>query len=445
MQESTEKLAGHNSYKKLVLFSLPLIGMMIISSLYGAVDGIFVSNFIDDTAFAAVNFILPYLMILSAFGFTFGTGGGALIAKTLGEQDKPRANRYLSMFVYVLIGTGLLLTLVGELTVRNISVLMGASEEMLPICIRYGRVYILFNVFMTLQCAFQVFLTVAGKPNFAFIITVLSGVTNMVLDFFFVYLFRWDVEGAALATGMSMIVGGAVPLLYFCFKNGSGLRLCITRIEWRAIGRGAYNGLSEMCTNITFSVANMLYNTQLMYYIGQDGVTAYGVIMYVSFFFVGIFVGISAGISPIIAYNYGADDTLEIRNVLKKSLILIGSCSLVVTGLAQVFARPLSLIFVSYDEALLALTIRALRLYFLSFLFAGFGIFASSFFTSLSNGTISAIISVLRTFVFQVAFIYLLPLIWGVDGIWVALLFAELLGAIVSFSFILFNKKRYRY
>lgn len=445
MQESTEKLAGHNGYKKLITYPLPMIGMMIVSSIYGVVDGIFISNVVNDTAFAAVNFILPFLMILSCCGFMIGTGGSALIAKTLGEQDKPRANRYFSMFVCVLIGVGIFFTLLGELILEPVAILMGASEDMLPLCLAYGRIYTLFTVAMLLQTAFQSFLAVAGKPTFAFVITVLAGVTNIALDFLFVFVFRWSVQGAAIATGMSMAVGGFIPLFYFCANNGTGLKLCATKIEWRAIGRGCYNGLSEMCSNITFSVANMLYNSQLMRYVGQDGVTAYGVIMYVAFFFVGVFVGFSAGVSPIVGYNYGAKDHKELHNILKKSLILISACAVLLTALAQILAKPLSMIFVSYDEQLLALTARALKLYFLSFLFAGFGIFASAFFTSLSNGTVSAIISFLRSFVFQVAFIYLLPLIWGVDGLWLAMLFSEGICTAVSAVFLLANKKKYGY
>lgn len=445
MQESTDKLAGHNGYRKLIFFSLPIIGMMIVTSIYGVVDGIFISNVMDDTAFASVNFILPFLMILSSCGFMFGTGGSALIAKTLGEQDKPRANRYFSMFIYVLIGTGLIFTVLGEIVLEPVTRLMGASDEMLPYCMKYGRVYALFTIAMMLQTSFQSFLTVAGKPTFAFVITIAAGVTNMFLDFLFVYVFQWGVEGAASATGMSMVVGGMIPLVYFCFKNGTGLRLCATKIEWRAVLQGAYNGLSEMVTNITFSVANMLYNAQLMHYVGQDGVTAYGVIMYVSFFFIGVFVGYAAGVSPIIGYNYGAQNKKELHNILKKSIIIISASAILLTGLSQVFAKPLSMIFVSYDEELLAMTTRALRLYFLSFLFAGFGIFTSAFFTSLSNGTISAIVSMLRTFVFQVGFIFLLPILWNVDGIWLAMFFAELLGTLVSTLFILCNRKKYGY
>ncbi|MBO4990445.1 MAG: MATE family efflux transporter [Clostridia bacterium] len=445
MKESTRQLEGYNSYKKLIFTSLPMIGMMIVSSIYGVVDGIFVSNVVGDTAFAAVNFILPYLMILGCTGMMIGTGGSALIAKTLGEGDKDGARKYFSMLVIVLLLSGAGLTLLGELLLEPVAVWMGASEEMLGYCLTYGRVFAAFTVTMMLQYAFQAFLAVAGKPSFAFWITVLAGVTNMVLDYLFVYVFPWGVAGAAIATGISQTVGGGIPLVYFLCKNSTGLRVVPTGLKWKPIVQSCYNGLSEMCSNVAMSVANMLYNAQLMRLVGQDGVTAYGIIMYVAFLFVGVYFGYAMGVSPRIGYNFGAQNRGELRNILKKSLVILSVTAILMTGAAELFAMPLSKIFVGYSEPLSLFTARALRLYFTSFLLSAFNIFFSAFFTSLSNGTISAILSLARSFVFQVGFIYLLPLFWDVDGVWLAMLFSEACSLALSLIFVLANRKRYGY
>lgn len=445
MEESTEQLKGYNSYKTLITFSLPMIGMMIVSSIYGVVDGIFVSNVVGDTAFAAVNFILPFLMILACTGLMIGTGGSALIAKTLGEGEKERASRYFSMLVFVLLGLGLVFTVLGEVVLEPVLHLMGASEEMMPFCLIYGRVYALFTVTMMLQNAFQSFLAVAGKPSFAFWITIGAGVTNIVLDFFFVYVFDWGVVGAAIATGLSQAVGGFIPLVYFMRKNTTGLQIVPTKIELKPILLSSYNGLSEMVSNITFSIANMLYNFQLMRLVGQDGVTAYGIIMYVGFIFVGVFFGYAMGVSPRIGFNYGAGDKKEIRNILKKSMVIIAVTVTVMTLAAELMAPLLARIFVGYSEGLVVFTTRALRLYFIHFLIAGFSIFFSAFFTSLQNGTISAVLSMARSFIFQVGFLFLLPIFWGVDGVWLAMLFAELSALGLCLIFLFTNQKRYGY
>ncbi len=439
------QLSEHFTYKKLIKFTIPTIIMMIFTSIYGVVDGIFVSNCVGSDAFAAVNLIMPILMIFGTIGFMIGTGGSALVSKTIGEGDKKKANKYFSMLIYLLVITGMVLTIVGLVFIEPMSKLLGADESMLKDCITYGRTIIIFLVVFVLQNCFQSFLIVAEKPTFGLIVSIVTGVTNMILDFLFMYVFRMGVFGAALATGISQLIGGVIPLVYFiCNKNGT-LKLVKAKFEWKAIFQSCVNGSSEMLTNLSMSLVNMLYNMQLMKYAGADGVVAYGIIMYVGFIFAGTYLGYSIGTAPIIGYHYGAGNTEELKNLLKKSLKLIAITSLVMTGLAEILSRVLASIFVSYNVELLNMTTKAIRLFSISFIISGFNMFASSFFTALNNGVVSAAISFLRTLVFQVVMIFILPAILGLDGIWLAVVFAEILSLIVSSIFLIKNRKKYQY
>lgn len=439
------ELSEHFTYKKLIRFTIPTIIMMIFTSIYGIVDGIFVSNFVGADSFAAVNLIMPALMILGSIGFMIGTGGSALVSKTIGEGNKDKANQYFSMLIYLLIIVGTILTFVGVAIVEPVSKLLGADEAMLGDCIIYGRTIIMFLVPFVLQNCFQSFVIVAEKPAFGLIIAIVSGVTNMVLDFLFMYVFKLGVFGAGLATGISQTVGGAIPLIYFIRKNSSSLRLVKAKFEVKAILQTCMNGSSEMLTNLSLSLVNMLYNMQLMKYVGSSGIVAYGIIMYVGFIFIGTYLGYSVGTAPIIGYHYGAGNTGELKDLLKKSIRLIAITSLVMTGLAEILSRLLASIFVSYDVELLNMTTQAIRIFAISYLISGFNIFSSSFFTALNNGVVSAIISFLRTLVFQIAMIFILPMIWGVNGIWLAVVFAEILALIVSVVLLLINKDKYQY
>lgn len=439
------QLSEHFTYKKLIKFTIPTIIMMIFTSIYGVVDGIFVSNCVGSDAFAAVNLIMPALMILGTVGFMIGTGGSALISKTIGEGNKEKANEYFSMLIYLLIIVALIFTVIGVIFVRPISSLLGADETMIESCVTYGRTLLIFLIPFVLQNCFQSFLIVAEKPTFGLVISIIAGVTNMVLDFLFMYVFKMGVFGAAIATGISQLIGGIIPLIYFIRNNNSPLRLRKAKFEWKAIIQACANGLSEMLTNLSTSLVNMLFNIQLMKYAGSDGVVAYGIIMYVSFIFSGTYLGYSIGTAPIIGYHYGAENTDELKNLLKKSLKLIVITSIVMTVLAELSSKLLASIFVSYDAELLEMTTRAIRLFSLSYIISGFNMFSSSFFTALNNGLVSAAISFLRTLVFQIAMIFLLPLILGLDGIWVSVVFAEILALIVSSVFLIANKNKYHY
>lgn len=439
------QLSEHFSYIKLIRFTIPTIIMMIFTSIYGVVDGLFISNIAGSEAFAAVNLIMPVLMMLGTVGFMIGTGGSALVSKTLGAGDKKKANMYFSLLVYLLVFTGFILTVLGLIFIRPITIALGAQGKMIEYCVTYGRVLLISLIGFLLENCFQSFLVVAEKPKMGLAVSIIAGVINMALDFLFIYVFKMGIFGAALATGISQIIGALVPLIFFLSNNSSPLRLGKTKFDIKAIWRSCANGSSEMLTNLSMSLVNMLYNMQLMKYAGADGVVAYGIIMYVSFIFVGTYLGYSIGSAPIISYHYGADNKAELKNLFKKSMLLIAVTSMVLTGFAELLSKPLSNIFVGYNEQLLDMTVNAVKIFSISYFISGFNIFASSFFTALNNGLVSAIISFLRTLVFQIIMIFALPLILDLNGIWFSVVAAEVLSLAVSTLFIILNRKKYQY
>ena len=439
------KLSDHFTYKKLIRFVIPSIVMMIFTSIYGVVDGLCVSNFVGKTPFAGLNLIMPFIMVLGAFGFMLGAGGSALVAKTLGEGDNERAQRYFTMLIMLDIIAGAILAAVGIIFIEPVARLLGATEALLPHCVLYGRIVLLGSPAFMLQNAFQSFLITAERPKLGLAVTVAAGVTNIVLDVLFVWLFGWGLAGAASATVISQCVGGLVPFFYFARDNGSLLRLRRTRLEARPLLKACANGSSELMSNISMSLVSMLYNFQLMEYAGEDGVSAYGVIMYVNFIFVATFIGYSIGSAPIVGFNYGAENKAELQNLLKKSAIILGTAGLAMTALAEALAYPLTLMFVGYDKALFELTLRGFMIFSLSFLLCGFNIYGSAFFTALNNGAVSAIISFLRTLLFQVSALFLLPLVWGVDGIFAAIIAAEIMALILTVVFLVAKRKKYGY
>lgn len=439
------QLSDHFTYARLFRFVLPSIVMMVFTSIYGVVDGLFVSNFAGKTAFASINLIMPFLIILGAMGFMLGTGGTALVSRVLGEGDKERANEYFSMITLFGILLGVILTVVGVLAMRPMAILLGATEAMVDDCVLYGRIVVCFLTSFMLQNMFQSFLIAAERPKFGLLITLAAGVTNMVLDALFVGVFRWGIAGAAIATGISQTVGGVVPLMYFLFSKSSPLRLRWTKFEAQPLLRSCANGSSELMSNISGSLIGMLYNAQLMRFLGEDGVATYGVLMYVQFIFVAIDIGYSIGCAPIISYHYGARNHPELRNLLMKGLKVMGILGIVMTIAAISLSGTLANIFVGYDATLCELTRHAFHLFSFAFLLAGFNIFLSSFFTALNNGGVSAAISFLRTLVFQAASVILLPMALDVDGLWWAASAAEALAFVVSIGFLLALKGKYHY
>lgn len=439
------RLSDHFTYRRLLRFTLPSIAMMIFTSIYGVVDGLFVSNFVGKTPFAAVNLIMPFLMMLGALGFMFGTGGCALIARQLGEGRREKANRTFSLLIAVTVVSGVVLAAAGVIFLRPIARLLGAQGELLELCVLYGWVNLLALPALMLQYEFQSFFIAAEKPQLGLAVTVASGVTNMVLDALFIVGMGWGVAGAAAATAMSQIVGGVLPLAYFARKNGSLLRL--TRPVWdgRALLRTCTNGSSELMSNISMSLVGMLYNVQLMRYAGEDGVAAYGVLMYVNFIFLATFIGYANGSAPVVSYHYGAGNRSELRSLRAKSLTIIGVLSLGMFATSELLARPLAAVFVGYDPALSEMTVHAFQLYSLSFLFSGVAIYGSSFFTALNDGLTSAVISFLRTLVFQTAAVMLLPLWLGLDGVWWSIVAAEAVAALVTAVLLVRKRGQYGY
>lgn len=439
------QLSDHFTYGRLIRFVLPSIMMMIFTSIYGAIDGLFVSQFAGKEAFTAVNLIMPFAMLPGAFGFMLGTGGSAVVAKTLGEGKKERANEYFSMMVYTSIVGGIVLTVAGILTVPLAARAFGARDGMLDACVVYGRILFAALPLFILQNIFQSFLVTAEKPSFGLAVTVAAGFTNVVLDYLFVAVFQWGIEGAGIATGISQAVGAVIPLVYFIRKNDSLLHLTRPVFYGRILWKACLNGSSELMTNISMSLVNILYNYQLMRFIGEDGVAAYGVIMYVNFFFVAVFIGYSIGTAPIVSFHYGAGNQKELRGIFSKSNVLMVGCGLAMVLLALGLSGPLAHVFVGYDVALMELTRHGFAIYSLSFAVMGMNIYGSAFFTALGDGLVSALISFLRTLVFQLASVLVLPVFFKADGIWMAVVISEVLALSVTVMLLFKKRSTYHY
>lgn len=439
------QLSDHFNYKRLLRFTFPSIVMLVVTSIYSVVDGLFVSNFVGKTSFAAVNFIWPIFMIIGSIGFMFGTGGSALIGMTLGEGKKEKANQIFSLIVYVSLIGGILLSALAFIFVPQIAVFLGAEGQLLEDSVLYARIYLLGVPASVMQYEFQCLFSTAEKPHLGLTVTLIAGVTNIVLDALFVAVLPFGLAGAAAASAISQWVGGFIPIVYFACKNSSLLRLSKTGFDLASLKKTCLNGFSELLNNISMSLVGMLFNVQLLRYIGEDGIAAYGVLMYVTLIFLAIFIGYAVGTAPIISYHYGAQNHAELHSLLKKSAVIILASSFAMFFVAEVFAKPLSVLFVSYDEELLEVTLRAFWIYSFSYLFSGFSIFGSSFFTALNNGLISALISFLRTLVFQVIAVMVLPIFLDVDGIWISIVCAEFLATVVAIAFIILMRKKYQY
>lgn len=439
------QLSDHFDYKKLFRFTVPTVLMMVFTSIYGVVDGFFVSNFAGKTPFAAINLIMPFVMVIGGMGFMIGTGGTALVSKVLGEGDRKKANEFFTMMIIFVLILAAVVSALGIAFIRPVAKFLGADEQMMGYCVVYGRIVIGFSAAFMLQNVFQSFLIAAEKPKLGLITILAAGCTNMALDALFVGVFKWGVAGAAVATGISECVGGFIPLVYFIMPNKSLLRVVKTKLDIKAIMQACGNGSSELMSNISSSVVGMLYNIQLGRLAGENGIAAYGVLMYVQFVFIAIFIGYSIGVAPIIGYNYGAQNYAELKSMRKKSMLIMGALGVILSAVAFCFAKPLAKIFVSYDAELLALTVRAFKIYAIHFLLCGFNIFASSFFTALNNGGVSAAISFLRTLVFQSAAVIIMPIMFGVNGIWWAVVVAEVCAFIISTTFLIIKRKKYNY
>lgn len=446
MRKDVIQLSDHFTLVRLFRFCLPSVVMMVFTSIYGVVDGYFVSNFVGKTPFAAVNLIMPFLMILGGVGFMIGTGGSALVAKYLGEQNDSQARRVFSMMMMVTLILGVTTSVLGIIFAENVAQLLGADSKLLPYCVTYARTCLIFNTMFMLQNVFQSFLVTAERPKMGLAVVIAAGCTNMLLDFLFIAVFELDVVGAALATGLSQTVGGLLPLIFFLRRNnGSKLHMVRTRLEFRPILQACANGASELMTSISSSIVSMLYNFQLLRLAGQDGVSAYGVLMYVQFIFAAVYIGYAIGTAPITGYNYGAQNHTELKNIRRKSIRITLTAGVIMVIIAELLAPVLAGIFVGYDKELFDMTVHAFRLFSFTFLLSGFNIWCSSFFTALNNGAVSAAVSFLRTLVFQLAAVLILPIFLKLDGVWISVAFAEVCAFIISLLFLIAKKKKYDY
>lgn len=439
------QLSGHFGFRRLLKYTVPSIIMMIFTSIYGVVDGFFVSNYTEKTSFAAVNFIMPVLMVLGCVGFMFGTGGGAVISKTMGEGDRKKANEIFTFIVIASAVLGTALAVIGMFVLKPLAVLFGADGRLLADSVFYGKIILAALPFYVLQFEFQCLFATAGKPKLGLFVTAAAGIANMVLDALFVAVLKWGLGGAAAATAISQVLGGIIPVIYFARKNTSLLRFVKFRFDGKVLFKTCTNGSSELMSNISMSVVSMLYNVQLMKYAGENGVAAYGVLMYVSMIFQAVFIGYSVGSAPIIGYNYGAQNHSELKGLLKNGFLFIGICAVFMFAAGELLSRPLSLMFVGYDEELLDMTAHAFSIFSFSFLLSGFSIFGSSYFTALNDGLTSALISFLRTLVFQIAAVLLFPIIFDLDGIWFSIVAAEIMSVTVTMLFLILKRKKYGY
>lgn len=440
-----DQIQEHFTYRRLLKYVFPSIVMMVFTSIYGVVDGLFLSNFAGKTAFAAVNFILPFLMVFGGMGFMFGTGGSAYIAKTLGEGDQTKANQNFSSLMIVSLLTGIVLSIIGYISIRPVAMALGAEGQLLEDSIIYGNIYLLGVPASVIQYEFQNLYVTAGKPKLGLYSTVASGVTNIVLDAVFVAGFSWGLVGAAFATILSQWLSAIFPIIYFSRKNSSLLKFVKAKFDWNALLKICSNGFSELLNNISMTIVSLIYNTQLLRYAGTDGIAAYGVLMYINFLFMSIFIGYAVGVSPCISFHYGAQNYREIKSLLIKSYVILGVCSLLMFTSSEIMAKPISRLFVGYDKGLFDMTLRGFFLFSFGYLFSGFALFGSSFFTALNNGPISAFISFMRTIVFEIALVFLLPVFWNIDGIWLSVVIAELLAALLGIFFVIIKRHTYHY
>ena len=439
------KMSGHFTYKRLLRFVISPILMIICTAVYGVVDGFFISNYVGKVPFAAVNLVMPVDLVPVAIGFMIGEGGNALISKKLGENKRGIANQYFSLLIYTTAVIGVVLSLAGYAFTPVIADILGANDQLKPYCVEYGRILFAAQFFYVLQNIFQSFFIAAGKPDLSLKVSLLSGGINVLLDVLFIVVLQWGVAGAAWATALGQVAGGMAPLAYFARKNSSLLQITRTRLNLPVLFKTFTNGSSDMVSVLSASVITALYNYQLLSIAGEDGVAAYGAIMYITFIFMSIYLGYASGSAPLISFQYGAKNHEELHNLVRKSIVLMLGMGMVITMTAELAAEPLLGAFVGYDKELFSLTLHGYRIYVLAFLLMGLNIWGAALFTALNNGLVSAAISFLRTFGFEMAAVLLLPLWLGIDGIWISIFVAELCTCFFTVYFVMRKGEVYHY
>lgn len=443
-------ISEHFTYRKIARATIFPIMLMVFISLYSVVDGIFIANCSNNNAFAAVNLIFPLIMIIGSIGFMLGTGGTALVSKYLGEGNKDKANKTFSLIIYTTFVFGVIFSIIGFFLVKPVVNLMASlsldsTEEMKEYAVLYGRVMMLGQIAFMMQNVFHSFFMVAEKGKMAFLFTLIAGISNIIFDALFIAVLKMGILGAALGTIIGYVIGGIGPLIYFIFKKDLPIRLCRTNIDFKDLFQAIYNGMSEFISNIAMNLVSVIYNAQLLKAFGVNGISAYGIIMYLSFVFAAIFIGYSIGMAPAVGYNYGAKNNKELRNILRKSMRAMLVLGIAMFTLSVSTAYPFAYLFSRGEKELIDLTVHATLIYSLAYLAFGFSMFSSSFFTALNNGAVSTIISLTRTLVFQIGMILLFPLIFGPNALWWALVVGELLNVVLDSIFLLINKKKYGY
>ena len=445
------RLSDHFTFKKLLKAALAPMLMMVFTSLYTIVDGVCISNFCGKESFAGVNLIFPIIMIVGGLGFMLGTGGSALVGKLLGEKKDLEARQTFTMTIIFTILIGLTITIAGVLLIETLVYAMTSvatgdiSQKMIDEAILYGRLLMAGQVFFMLQNVFQSFFIVDEKPVLGFVFILIGGLTNIVLDILFIGVCKWGIIGAAAATICGYLSGSLGPIIYFLIRKNDYIHFERTKLKLKPLIKICFNGSSEFVNNISSSIVSIVFNMQLLHYFGEDGINAYGIIMYLAFVFTAIFLGYSSAVAPIESYNYGAQNNKELKNVLIKSLIITSILSVSMFIISFTLAEPFSFIFANGSDTLLKITTNGMRIYSIAFLFIGLSIYISTFFTALNNGLISALIAFLRTLVFQIVFVFVFPLFLGKYGIFFAILAAEIMSILLAITFLLIYKKKYRY
>lgn len=414
----------------LLKFAAPSIVMMVFMSLYTIVDGIFVSRFLGSNALSSLNIVYPVISVAIALSTMLGTGGSAIISKYLGEGKNERAREALTQFVVLTLLLSFVLLILSEMFLTPISRLLGASDVLLADCRLYLGASMLFAPACMLQAVFQSFLVTAGRPGLGLLLMTGAGICNMILDYVLIVPCQMGIAGAALATGIGQCIPAVCGLCFFLFTR-QDLRFCRFTFSAKEILDACYNGSSEMVSQLSNAVITFLFNIVMMSLAGEHGVAAITILLYGQFLFNAVYLGFSIGISPVIGFQYGAGDRTKLRKIYRISFLSVAISSVVIVAAAICFSPTIVAIFTK-DQRTFELASVGFRLFAVNFLFSGINITSSGFFTALSNGKVSALISFSRTLVFIVISLLILPRILGITGAWIAIPVAEFLTLLIS-------------
>ncbi len=429
----------------LLKFALPTTIMMVVLSIYTLVDGVFVSNFVGELAFSAINIIFPFISLIFALGIMAATGGNALVANNLGQGDDEKARENFTLIVIFATGLGLLLMMVGIVFNKEIARLLGAT----PLIEEYARDYLsTLAPFIPLAIWMgfsQILFVTIGKPTLGLIATLVGGITNIIFDYLFIVVMNMGIKGAALGTGLGYSLPGLFFIYYFLFHRKNSLYFVKPRWRARVLLKTFTNGSSEFVANLATSITTFMFNLIILDLAGEQGVAAIGIILYAQFLLMSAFLGYAQGVAPIFSYAYGARDHLQLKKVFSISIRVIILFSLAIASFSYFASSSIVGIFVERQSQVFSLAKNGFSVFSLSFLFMGVNIFSSSLFTAFSNGKISASISFLRTLVFILGYLLFLPRFLGLPGVWLAIPLAEFTTMFFSISYLTIQRKKYHY